>query len=253
MKQPVAQVASAVALWIGLALAPEVALAQAAPAPDVLSNETITVDGVSANFVLRLPRTRGPRPLILALHFGGTPTAFYGRGLIANLIGPAFAELDAVIVAPTCFDGSWLRPRCEANALAVLDYALENYPVDPSRVLVSGFSMGGVGTWHFASKFPERFMAGIPVASRPTASEPLPTIPMWALHSTDDEVFPIARTRDAIRPLLARDPRCVFEVISGVTHFETARFAEPLTRSVDWVRGVVWEEEPDSEPLIEPL
>jgi poly(3-hydroxybutyrate) depolymerase len=245
MKHLVARVLP-VALWIGLALAPELALAQAAPAPDVLRRQTIQVNGAEVNFVVRMPRTAGPRPLILALHFGGTPTRFYGLGLIRDLMGPAFAELDPVIVAPTCFDGSWQRPRCEANALAVLDLALRDYPVDPARVLVSGFSMGGVGTWHFATKFPERFMAGIPVASRPP-TRALPTIPMWALHSTDDEIFPIARTLDAIRPLLERDPRSVFEVIEGVTHFQTARFAEPLSRSVDWVRGVVWEEDEPGE------
>jgi poly(3-hydroxybutyrate) depolymerase len=237
--------ASTVALWIGLAVAPHVALAQTAPAPDALRRQTIRVNGARANFVVRMPRTPGPRPLILALHFGGTPTQFYGEGLVRNLIGPAFAELDAVIVAPTCFDGSWIAPRCERNALAVLDFALANYDVDPSRVLVSGFSMGGVGTWHFAARYPDRFMAGIPVsATRPASA--LPTIPIWALHSTDDEVFPFANAQRAIAPVLARDPRNVFEVISGVTHFETTRFAAPLSRAVDWVRGVVWGLDPEA-------
>jgi len=88
------------------------------------------------------------------------------------------------------------------------------------------------------------------VAGRPP-TRALPTLPIWALHSTADEVIPIGPTRVAIDRLLERDPRCVLEVIDDVTHFETARFAEPLARAVAWIRGVVWELDP--EPAIELL
>src|SRR5215510_9616724 len=40
-----------------------------------------------------------PVPLVLALHYGGDPNGA-GRGVLSLLIGPALAELGAIIVAP---------------------------------------------------------------------------------------------------------------------------------------------------------
>ena len=36
--------------------------------------------------------------------------------------------------------------------------------VDPDRVYVIGYSMGGFGTWHFLKEEPRLFAAGIPIA-----------------------------------------------------------------------------------------
>jgi len=227
-------------LVLGLGVRP-VPLRAQAPA-DSLRRETLSFDGITAELAWRLPRAAGPRPLILALHYGGKPTPYYGEGLIERLVGPAFRELDALIVAPTCPDGGWARPRCEAIALHALDHALATHPVDRSRVLVTGFSMGGMGTWHFATRFPERFSAALPVAGRPL-DDALPAIPVWALHSTADEVIPIEPARAALARLAERDPRAHFEVIDGVTHHTTADFAEPLARAVPWLRAL-WAAEP---------
>jgi pimeloyl-ACP methyl ester carboxylesterase len=210
---------------------------QSAPASDVLRRESIAFEDGTAEFVVRTAHAEGPRPLILALHYGGPPTRWHGGGLIRKLVGPAFRELDAVIVAPTCPGGGWTRPRCEAIALRVLDHALASYPVDRARVLVTGFSMGGMGTWHFATRHAQRFSAAVPVAGRPLEHE-LPGIPVWALHSSDDEIVPIAPSQAAASRLAERDPRSHLEIVAGITHHQTARFAEPLARAVPWVRGI---------------
>jgi poly(3-hydroxybutyrate) depolymerase len=219
-------------------------LAPVAAGSEELRQETIRVAGANAEFVVRLPAAKGRRPLILALHYGGKPTPWYGEGLIERLVGPAFRELDAVIVAPTCLDGSWASVRCEAIAIGVLEHALASYPVDPERVLVTGFSMGGMGTWHLASKYPDRFSAALPVAGRPPAG-PLPSIPVWALHSTDDELISIGPSQAVFPALTARDPRSHLEVIEGVTHYQTSGFADPLARAVPWIRSI-WGDAPGS-------
>ena len=43
------------------------------------------------------------------------------------------------------------------DAIEVLDYVLENYPIDPTRVHLTGHSMGGHGTWHVGTLFSHRF------------------------------------------------------------------------------------------------
>ncbi len=46
-----------------------------------------------------------------------------------------------------------------ADALEVLEYAKELLPHDPARIYLTGHSMGGHGTWHLGSLFPDKFAA----------------------------------------------------------------------------------------------
>ena len=57
-----------------------------------------------------------------------------------------------------------------AKALARQNNCFKCHAIDKAKVVVTGYSMGGAGTWHFAEKYPERFSAAIPVAGRPPAS-----------------------------------------------------------------------------------
>src|SRR2546423_15480635 len=41
-----------------------------------------------------------PAPLVLALHYAGDITPFFGRNVLEILVAPALADLHAIIVAP---------------------------------------------------------------------------------------------------------------------------------------------------------
>jgi pimeloyl-ACP methyl ester carboxylesterase len=45
------------------------------------------------------------------------------------------------------------------DAMEVLDLVQSTYPTDPNRVYLTGHSMGGHGTWHVGSLYPDRFAA----------------------------------------------------------------------------------------------
>ncbi|MDT0552484.1 prolyl oligopeptidase family serine peptidase [Urechidicola vernalis] len=51
----------------------------------------------------------------------------------------------------------------DQDLIHMLDETLKNYNADNKRVYISGLSYGGFGTFHMASKFPERFAAMNPV------------------------------------------------------------------------------------------
>src|SRR5262245_46076997 len=108
-------------------------------------------------------------PLVLALHYGGSPNRA-GHGVLSILVAPAFSALGAIIVAPDSVGGPWSEPENERAVNALLDAVQASYRIDKRRVAVTGFSMGGAGVWHFAGKYPERFSAAIPVAGRPSAA-----------------------------------------------------------------------------------
>lgn len=52
----------------------------------------------------------------------------------------------------------------EVDTLEVLEHALKEYPIDPKRVAIRGFSMGGAAAWHLAVHYPDRWFAANPGA-----------------------------------------------------------------------------------------
>ncbi len=52
----------------------------------------------------------------------------------------------------------------EVDTLEVLEHALSEYPIDPQRVAIRGFSMGGAAAWHLAVHYPDKWFAANPGA-----------------------------------------------------------------------------------------
>jgi predicted peptidase len=182
-----------------------------------------------------------PVPLVLALHFGvqGGPSRFAGRNLLQLLIGPGLAELGAILVAPDALDGEpWSSPRNDEAVLRLLDSVMRVYRVDPKKVIVTGFSMGGAGTWHLAGKHPERFSAAVPVAGRPPAALDAWRVPVFAVHSRRDTVVPIQATESRIEELKQRGVRAELLTLARPTHFETSAHVEGVRQAVAWLREI---------------
>ena len=103
-------------------------------------------------------------PLVLALHYGGEVTPFYGRGVIEGLFGPGLRQLEPIIVAPDSLGGDWSTAENEHAAIFLVQSIQKTYQVDERRILVAGFSMGGEGTWHIGGRNQDIFTAAMPVA-----------------------------------------------------------------------------------------
>jgi predicted peptidase len=200
-------------------------------------------DGPATRYAISIPDSYSPGtpvPLILALHFGvrGGDAAGAGGDVVQILIGPALAELGAIIVAPDSVRGDWSSPENEKAVNALLDMVLAHYSIDKTKIAVTGYSMGGAGAWRFAEKFPERFSAAIPVAGRPPSSSSEWRLPVLAIHSHDDQVVPFAPTEARIAKLQKAGVNAKLIPLTGVTHYETHRFAGALRQAVPWLREV---------------
>jgi predicted peptidase len=202
---------------------------------EVLSQQ----DGPSIHYAISVPRDyhREPVPLILALHFGGDSRGA-GHAMLQILIQPALGELGAVIVAPDSVDGRWSTPANERAVNALLAAVEKNYAIDQKKVIVTGFSMGGQGTWYWGDKYPDRFSAAVPLSGTPTASAATWRIPVFAVHSRDDQVQPIGPTEQRIAELKKNGVNAQIVVLSGIQHFETYKFVDGLRQAVPWIRTV---------------
>ena len=202
-------------------------------------------DGTSLGCSLWMPPLENGDvvPLVLALHHGGEVTPHLSTGFLQGLVVPGLKKLGAVIVAPDCPGDGWTDEASEHAVLALLDYAVHKWPVDRRRIVVTGYSLGGIGTWFYAARHPEIFSAAVPMAGRPTADGKL-RVPVYAIHGRRDEVIDVEPTRRVIDALRAEGVNAQLVIVKGPTHYETRRFAGPLKGAVEWLHDV-WDTAPD--------
>jgi predicted peptidase len=155
------------------------------------------------------------------------------------LILPAMADLGALIVAPDALGGGgWGSAPNEKAVNALLASVEKSYAIDATRVIVTGYSMGGAGAWYWAGKYPERFSAAVPVSGRPAEASSPWRVPVFAVHSRDDQVNPIGPTEQRVADLKKSGVNARLVVLTGVSHYETNRFAAALRQAVPWIREI---------------
>jgi predicted peptidase len=215
--------------------------------PGLYTRTLDRADGPSIGYAIVVPpgyNNTTSAPLVLALHFGvqGGPSTYAGRDVLRILIAPALADLGAVMVAPDALDGGpWTTAQNERAVIALLDAVMKSYRIDAKKVIVTGFSMGGAGTWHVAARYQDRFAAAVPVAGRPPETAAGWRVPVFAVHSRNDQVVPIGPTERRIEELKRAGVRAELVVLDGPTHFQTSAHADGLRRAVPWLRQL-WQE-----------
>lgn len=203
--------------------------------------QTASVPGDGTlRYTISVPAGYDPKksvPLVVALHYGGEVTPFYGRGMIDGLVGPALGDLGAVIVAPDSQGDDWSTPANEQAVVWLTQSVLKSYALDKKRVLLTGFSMGGQGTWFLGGRHQDLFTAAMPVAGAP-ADDLDWKLPVYAIHSRKDEIMPFAKTQRYIEKLKGKGVRAELKEATGLTHYQTPRYQTPLRGAVPWLRQV---------------
>jgi predicted peptidase len=163
--------------------------------------------------------------LVIYLHGSGgsnkSISSMKWKGDSKHLLSSDQAQYNAKILVPQSKKG-W-EPD-ELNKM--LDYILKANPeIDPKRVYCIGFSMGGKGTWNWASHSPERFAAIIPMGFIPDYENlnKMVTLPIWAMVGSKDSRPRVQGVPEMGKKLEELGSKVVkISVFEGVKHNGTA-------------------------------
>ena len=145
------------------------------------------------------------------------------------------------VAAPQCpATTTWNHLKDELRQW--LDALLRTRPIDPNRISLTGFSLGGSGILDWAYRSPDRFAALVPVAGvdipdgERSQRNPcvLALIPMWIIAGRKDTVVS-ARGAEAFLALIkscGTEPRYT---LYDTNHVETAKRAYRNPELYDWM------------------
>lgn len=207
-----------------------------------IHNHTIGLGGGrELLYTLAVPElTPGERvPLVVALHYAGIDRQHFAEGYLRALVEPGLRQLGAILFAPDVPGPSWVDPFSEDAVMAFVRQALEAWPVDPGRVVVTGYSMGGIGTWYLAEKYSRVFSAGIPMASSSYGSLKS-QVAIYMIHGTEDELFDILFAERAFRELEAQGVTVEMGIGQGLSHYQVDAYVPLLQEVVPWLTETVW-------------
>jgi poly(3-hydroxybutyrate) depolymerase len=155
-------------------------------------------------------------PLILALHgLGGTEDAFFDN--YDKRLPPLAEQHGYIIAAPLGYrvDGSYGwglgNPPADANTrrtqdlseqdvMQVLQHVRQEYKIDVSRIYLLGHSMGGIGTWKIAPKYPDIWAAIAPISGSgaPATLERIRQVPEIVVHGDNDPTVAVSGSRTMV-------------------------------------------------------
>jgi phospholipase/carboxylesterase len=171
------------------------------------------------------PDGEGPFPTILTLHGRGA-NAFDLLGLAPHICGGKFLVICPegpleTPVAPDTMGYAWypMSMGGPPDVTAILssrqklqnflDECLRRYPIDANKLVILGFSQGGVMAYSLALTNPERFAALVVLSSwlpreleaQLPINETVQSLPTLVQHGTQDHMIEIARARDSVERL----------------------------------------------------
>ena len=220
------------AVCVSLLMAADVPVAVAAEEVGFV-NRVFRDESGDHKYVVFVPRhdTPGKKwPVILFLHGAGERgtdglrQTTVGLGPVVKLRANQFPFL---VVFPQCEDvggralTGWQADSPDGQrALKTLNEVENDYSVDSHRRILTGWSMGGYGTWSIATAHPEHWAAVVPVAGGgdTQTARVLKNVPVWAFHGEDDRAILPKESQQMVKAIQAAGGRPRLTEIPRVGH-----------------------------------
>ncbi len=209
----------------------------------------------------------GHWPVIVYLHGNehqGSDGMRQTNAALADALRERRLLFPAVVVFPQARTGTWWQSsEMQEMVMAELDQMVAEFHGDPSRVYLTGFSMGGTGSYRLAYHNQKRFAALVVVAGRVepgpnyteeraqidrkangfvAAPDPfaalaasLKGLPVWIFHGDADETVAVEQSRRLVAALKNQHVDVRYTEYPGVKHVEAAVKAYSDGAMIEWL------------------
>ncbi len=200
-----------------------------------------------------------PAPLAIVMHSLNNIHNEYDTEAVYEQIAETRG---AIAVTPLALGvNGWYWDRALVDTLDVWADVRRNYAIDDSQTTVSGYSMGGYGSWRLSTLLPDRIAAGAvwagvpayqiwafpapPVGSPMARTGPGNTfdqlentryVPFMVSHGTNDELVPVAGVTWQTDRLHQLRHTYRYQLHPGYGHF-SFRSLDDYTREGGWLAG----------------
>jgi len=174
-------------------------------------------------------------PLVIALHgLGANEDSFFDS---YSQVPPKLAEQHGFLMAAPLgcrrdgFYGSGMMAGADAaskrrseysekDVLEVLRLMKAAYNVDDSRIYLIGHSMGAIGTWALAAKYPQTWAALVTFAGTgaPALAESIKAIPQFVVHGDADNTVNVSGSRNMVAALKKLNATVTYVEVAGGSH-----------------------------------
>jgi len=192
-------------------------------------------------------------PLFVMLHGSGSDDQ--------RILEGALTEGNFIEIAPfgrgtsNCFS-AYHAPEDVKEAI---EDAIINYPVDTSRIIIAGFSMGGYGAYRIFYEYPTLFKGvvvfsghpdlanrwvgpGHPDFTNPEYLMPFKNIPVFIYHSKNDLNCPYPLTEELVKKIRKAGAKVEFVTTTEGGHDIIDK--ENLANYYHWLRNIIEEKTP---------
>ena len=246
----------------------------AAPLETGFLKRTVAVGGGQRGYRVYVPENFDPKkkyPVVLYLHGSkhwgednegqlegfGLPAMMRPGGRVETKLDPAMLSSFIGVFPQSRTKTPWSGEMAE-YAVKALDQTVAEFKADPQRLYVTGFSLGGYGSWYVAAKYPGKFAAIVPVGGNIKIPERFPRAflekyfppdmlalydakdphaafvkaagktPAWIFHGETDEQVPVSDARGTAEALKAAGASVRYTEYKGAGHFIFDRaYTEP--------------------------
>jgi predicted peptidase len=185
-------------------------------------------------------------PVILYLHGAGERG---NDGVLQTTVGlgPFVKERATTfpffVVFPQCEDTqgriltAWSPTSPDGRrALAILEGVEKEFSIDGQRRILTGWSMGGYGTWSLGSADPRHWSALVPISGAGDAvlAAKLVEVPIWAFAGVNDQVVLARATRQLIDAIRRAGGHPIYSELPEVGH-DVWKLAYNDNRVYEWM------------------
>ena len=158
--------------------------------------------------------------------------------------------MNAIVLFPQCpADFIWNNMVKELKT--IIDSVIEEYGISKDRIVLTGSSMGGYGTWEMAMCYPEMFAAIAPVAGGGVVwrTGKLINTPVLAYHGEKDSTVPMSQSEVMVNSTVSHGGVAELHIIKEKGHNDGIDYAY---RETDLIQRLLSYRKIDFEHIPEP-